>query len=275
MLLRVTTTLHGCRLLAVDLDGTLVCQDGSIAPDDLAAIELSRASGVRVVIATGRFPGSCAEVARQICCEEIVICADGAIVLHGEETSAFGAIEPQVAQRVRDFALAQGFGFFAFGKHTIHFAAQHTSHLAFVEGWSRGARLCPDSEDEAPLVQLMAVGHVLAVGRSVEPLRSAFPEYEVDAFPLTEERWALRVRHPEVEKGRALSRLARSLGVPRDEIVAVGNDYNDLSLFRAAGRSFSMGDAPLAVRHAATHVLRATSAVGGGVAEAMLRIQRA
>ena len=62
---------------------------------------------------------------------------------------------------------------------------------------------------------------------------------------------------------------AARLGVPPSRVAAVGDWYNDVGMFRYAGHSFAMGHAPAAVREAATRVLRATSRLGGGVAEAI------
>jgi hydroxymethylpyrimidine pyrophosphatase-like HAD family hydrolase len=96
----------------------------------------------------------------------------------------------------------------------------------------------------------------------------------IDTFRITSDCWALRVRSLGVDKGQALERLARARSLRKSELVAVGNDYNDLPLFRVAGQSFAMGDAPLAVRKAAHHVLGATSLTGGGVAEALAHLAK-
>jgi hypothetical protein len=74
-----------------------------------------------------------------------------------------------------------------------------------------------------------------------------------------------------VDKADGLTRLCARLGIEREEVVVVGDWLNDLSMFAWAGRSFAMGQAPLSVQEAATDRLAATSAEGGGVAEAIAR----
>jgi hydroxymethylpyrimidine pyrophosphatase-like HAD family hydrolase len=83
--------------------------------------------------------------------------------------------------------------------------------------------------------------------------------------------WALftRVRGP--SKATALEWIAREHGVEMDEVVAVGDWYNDLPMMHAAGLSFAMRQAPESVQTAADEVLDADSAAGGGVAEAARR----
>jgi hypothetical protein len=72
-----------------------------------------------------------------------------------------------------------------------------------------------------------------------------------------------------VSKGAALARLASRCGCQRDEVAAIGDWHNDVSMFAAAGRSFVMAHAPTPVRAAATDRLKADAFSGGGVAEAI------
>src|SRR5688572_8625927 len=77
----------GTRLVAVDLDGTLVREDGEVDPRDLDALVRARARGVRVVVATGRLPEGALPLARALASGEPsepydpVICVDGALTL--------------------------------------------------------------------------------------------------------------------------------------------------------------------------------------------------
>jgi hydroxymethylpyrimidine pyrophosphatase-like HAD family hydrolase len=81
--------------------------------------------------------------------------------------------------------------------------------------------------------------------------------------------WAVRSLPRGCDKGDMLARLAHSLQVPAAQVVAIGDWFNDIAMFRYAGRSFAMGHAPDLVREAASDVLSATSVRGGGVAEAI------
>jgi hydroxymethylpyrimidine pyrophosphatase-like HAD family hydrolase len=79
------------------------------------------------------------------------------------------------------------------------------------------------------------------------------------------------VRAAGVDKATALGRIAEHFGVSLDETVAVGDWVNDITMLRAAGRSFAMGQAPDEVKEAASEVLDATVSTGGGIAEAAER----
>ena len=260
-------------VFAVDLDGTLVRRDHTIAPDDAEALHELVARGTPVVLATGRFPGGVQEVRRVLGRRFPAACVDGAIVLD----DAGACVESHVvAATVVDafvtHAGALGLRCFAFGRDHVVCAACHADHLAYVEGWARGHRveLRARAGDAASMV--LALGERAAV----EGLAFACDASVVfDRFALGSSGvWAGRLRHVAADKGTAVRAWARRLAGVNARIVAVGNDDNDLPLFRVADRSFAMADAPAHVRAAATRVLRADAMHGGGVAEACAWIRR-
>jgi hydroxymethylpyrimidine pyrophosphatase-like HAD family hydrolase len=87
--------------------------------------------------------------------------------------------------------------------------------------------------------------------------------------------WAVRSLPHGCDKGDMLVRLAARLGVPMTRVAAVGDWFNDLGMFKLAGRSFAMAQAPDIVKRAATDQLRSSSATGGGIAEAIAALRAA
>ena len=83
--------------------------------------------------------------------------------------------------------------------------------------------------------------------------------------------WGMVVRAAQVDKGTAIDWLAAHYGITVDQIVAIGDWLNDVPMFRRAGRSFAMAQAPDAVKAAATDTLVADARSGGGIAEAAER----
>jgi hydroxymethylpyrimidine pyrophosphatase-like HAD family hydrolase len=79
------------------------------------------------------------------------------------------------------------------------------------------------------------------------------------------------VRAARVDKGTAIDWLAGHYQIKPEEIVVVGDWLNDVPMFRRAGRSFAMAQAPEDVKSAATDVLVADAKSGGGIAEAAER----
>ncbi len=263
----------GVRILAIDLDGTLLDAHGRIATVDRDAVARARRAGYEPVIATGRFPFGAFAAARDIECTMPLICADGALLVERDSPPRLLSSTPlprlhDVVELCDRHALRP----FLLNHEAWHCRPRDRLLADYVSGWAEGAserRL-----DEArEVVLVLGVGRALSARAAVRAARVLEGEHVVaDAFPLSPSLWAARFRQTGASKGVALLELAGRLGVQRGAIAAVGNDYNDLSLFSVAGQSFAMGDAPVTVRHAASHRLKATASEGGGIAEAVDRL---
>lgn len=68
------------RMIALDLDGTLLRDDGSVDPRDVAAIRAAQRAGALVVIATGRLVHDALEIVRALPLDGPLLCADGRLV---------------------------------------------------------------------------------------------------------------------------------------------------------------------------------------------------
>lgn len=266
------------RLLAVDLDGTLVRADGTIGERDRAAVDRARRAGVAVTIATGRLATTAVAIARELELEAPLVCADGAALVcprtgamieaHALPGAALAALVDALAAR----ALAP---FVCFHDGIVGDAAA-LAYVDCVAGWSTAievrAELAAGLDGRAgEVVMALGIGprdQVEAAFADAAPSVGAAVELAV--FGLGEGApWALRAQPLGAAKGAALARLAARLGVRREHVAAVGDWYNDVSMLAWAGRSFAMGHSPEAVRAAAGTVLRATASTGGGVAEAI------
>ncbi len=113
------------------------------------------------------------------------------------------------------------------------------------------------------------VTKVLAVGTAPLP-EHWLPEARV-AF---DGRAQVTVSHPEylewnapgVTKGRAVRWLARRLGIPLAQTMAIGDQYNDAEMLAEVGHGVAMGDSPEAVRSAARHVTATIDQDGAALA---------
>ncbi len=236
----------------------------------MQALEHARCQGVLPIVATGRFPKGALEPARQLGFGLPVICADGAALLEvegGVRVNGCRTLSP--ARALGELCRRHGLRLFEFSHDALYFDELDAEHLPYVARWSGGSRHRSSARAERVLMSL-GLGERTRVERALAAARAlGCGNFSAETFELAPAIWALKFRHARASKGLTLLRIARRLGVPRLRIAAVGNGYNDLSLFAAAARSYCMGDAPLSVRHGAAHVLRANGASGGGVAEAI------
>lgn len=261
------------RLLASDLDGTLVGDDLVIRPRVAAAVTAALAQGVTVVIATGRMYRSTLRFARALDLRAPLICYQGAYV---RELPVGDAAPPAP---IRHVTLAAEVARDAIRWARANGMDPHINmddRLVMERGDEGGADYERLSGIEAefvphligavrrPVTKVLAVGPPGVPERSLSAGRAAFAG-----------RAEVTVSHPEyleftapgVTKGQALRWLARRLRIPLAATLALGDQYNDLEMLAAAGYGVAMAGAPAEVRDAARYVT--SSVAEDGVARAI------
>ncbi|HEU4730243.1 MAG TPA: HAD-IIB family hydrolase [Kofleriaceae bacterium] len=264
------------RLLALDLDGTLLRADQRVDERDVAAIAELQAAGVTVTIVTGRLHSGATGAARACAIEGAIACVEGShlVEIASGRTLVHHGMPEDTAALVRGVFLEHGVTCFVFDAHGIHHDHAGAPYAHYISTWSPNLRIV---EEEAAWQTVplgaVAIGDELEVARAHEVLRGHADQlfsarFAVSACP---GKAALLVRMAGATKGTALAELCRRAGVSLAEAVAVGDWLNDVPMFEVAGRSFAMGSAPDDVRAKATDVLACMAGSGGGIAEAIRR----
>ena len=269
------------KLLAVDLDGTLLGLLGAPHERDLAALRAAAAEGIAITIITGRlFSGTrAAAIAAGI--RGPVACVDGSHVVRvaGEETLVHHGIRgigaSRVQQAVRDARPAT----FVFAADRIVHDDDGVPYLGYLTTWSSEVESTDAVHNHHVWDHPHGLTAVVCVGTSEQidgvarVVRDELGEsVQTTTFPIRRiGAWGLVARASGGNKGTALKWLANHHGVAIEHAVCVGDWINDVPMFLAAGRSFVMGQAPPEVKAKASDVLFETVDTGGGVAAAIER----
>jgi Cof subfamily protein (haloacid dehalogenase superfamily) len=258
------------RLVASDLDGTLVRRDGSVSARTVAALDGCRAAGVDVVAVTGRPPRWLADLAAVVG-RATAVCANGAIVydLAAGRVLSARVIDPSdVLEAVRAVRAAvpgttaavetlQGF------RREPDYRARHHT------GDDRVA--APMEEllaDDPGVVKLLLRQEGCPADRALALVRSALDGL---AEPTHSGLGGLvEVSARGVSKAAALERLAAERGIPAAEVAAFGDMPNDLAMLSWAGHSYAMADGHPQVIAAASAV--APPCEEDGVAQVLERL---
>ena len=271
--------MSACRLLAIDLDGTLLRDDGEIAPEDCAAIQRAVEAGIGVTLATGRLGPGALPHARALGLSAPLVCADGGATFCAstERLLDVSPLPLRVIERLLDLA-------------TDGLSAFLVTPDAILGSRTRPARTCSRAGPAALAHQAICARRCSAARRcrswrrSPSAARSVRTGRPRSCAPRTTAPtsmcsslahggpWAFRLSPAGVSKGVALERIAEQLGLHSADVAVIGDWYNDIAMLRWAGHSFAMGQAPAPVVEAARHHLRATARTGGGVAEALDRL---
>lgn len=267
------------KLLALDVDGTLLRHDGSVHPDDHAAIRRLATSGVAVTIATGRLYSGTRAVARSVGLSGPIACVDGSHIvnLRGDDALFHAGIAGRDAALLRDVIERHRPASFLFANDSIVHDAEGEPFIGYVRTWSPQVDVVdcvvehPYWEHERGLMALVAVAPEAGIRAAAAELAACLPHAtRVIVFPVHRiGMFAMIIRAAGPTKGTAVEWLARHHGCTTAEVVVVGDWLNDVPMFHVAGRSFAMRQAPPEVKAAATDQLAADCFGGGGVAEAV------
>ncbi len=271
------------RLLAVDLDGTLLDHTGVPHEEDARALRALHASGVAVSILTGRLYSGTRASAEALGLTGPVACVDGSHLVDASthRTVFHRGIKGAHALTLRDGLAKHGPATFLFAKDAVVHDEAGEPFLGYVSTWStdvrRALRVVEHelwSESDG-ITAVVAVGTNQQISATVDEIQATLPGiaqaimFPIRRIPAT---WGLVVRASGGTKGTALEWLAQHYECAMDETVVVGDWLNDVTMFSVAGRSFAMGQAPDEVKRAASDVLEETSDTGGGIARVVREV---
>jgi Cof subfamily protein (haloacid dehalogenase superfamily) len=243
------------RLLVVDLDGTVRSRRLGITAGVRAAVAGARARGVRVCVATGRMWRSAAPWLEALGADPPAILYNGARifdfargrVLFDRRLAA--ATVRGVLDLVRRDPEMQPH---LYVRDQVHVERRHPLTEAFAADDGVDYRVVPAFESllEEDPHKLLVIGAPARI-QALEALvwASGLPLHATRSEPAY-----LEVLPPGVSKGAALALLAEGLGLRLADVVAVGDNWNDLEMIQAAGLGVAMGQAPPEVRALADHV---------------------
>lgn len=270
-------TRHEIRLVATDLDGTLLRPDGTVSDRTRAALRRVQARGVPVVLVTARPPRVARRVAEMLDVRGPLICCNGALVVDGSH----GEI---VRHTPIDAAAAHAFVTAIRATHPeACFAAEIGLRFGRDPGWvalsRQGVQDTQPDESEDHLLDDV----VVLCQRGVTKLLIRHPSHAVDALAaslrgLVGETAVItysggpfvEISAVGVHKAAALEALASDLGIEREQVLAFGDMPNDLPMLRWAGRGIAVANAHPDVL---TTVAETTGAnVDDGVAAALERL---
>ena len=249
------------RLIGIDVDGTLLDTDGQLPDANRDAIHAAVAAGIHVSLVTGRSYPFARPVADPLPAALTLIVSSGAVerAMDGA-TLARRLLNRDVARRVlestRHVREHTAVIFDRDEERQIIFESMDWSHPNRQGYWDRNHRLIDrsapleDSLVEDP-IQVMFNGDPAAMRALSESLRESARECDgaLDGYAVSLTEYLHRdfslvdITAPHATKGRALLWRAEQLGIDREEVMAVGDNFNDLEMLEFAGLPVVMANA--------------------------------
>ncbi|MHC4859379.1 MAG: HAD family hydrolase [Planctomycetota bacterium] len=237
------------RLIALDLDGTLLPRSKALTARTRAAVRAVRDAGVQVVLATGKTFQLAARYTDELGLAGPVIALDGALVRDWPSGETHLARVLPAGAALEALASLDGLAlspFFADGGDRLVVHRELESWLWFLEVYSDRLHVSPRPASELSgdpfFVALLGPHAAVSEGRRrLGPFEENGLEVFTEAF--SHRGFSLLVLRPRVDKGHALRHVASGLGVRREEVAAVGDWKNDVGMVEWAGTGLAMANA--------------------------------
>lgn len=260
------------RLVATDLDGTLLNQEWKISPGNIRAVRQAVGNGVKVTLATGRMAAATRRYARELGLDVPIITYHGALVeqaLSGEVL--YRKVVPvELAAEIVEYLLKKGIHTQIFLKDRVFVRKVN----AYSEEYSKMSNLKVEEADVYKLLEkepeglekILCIGEERVLNRAADELRQAY----AGKLHFTSSRDnVFDMIHPEVNKGTALKALADQWEIRPEEVMAIGDSLNDREMIAYAGIGVAMENAHPELKKIADYIT--SSNREDGVAKAIER----
>jgi len=255
------------RLVAVDVDRTLLTDDYRLLAEVVEAVALARASGLRVVAATARSPDALRPIAAELGLTDPSVCFNGAwtgrLGKDGDQPIAQLPMNPEMAARLIADAEALELNPCWFGPTGSFAHADGPAVQRERRATGLGATIVSDKEAiTTPIYKVLCLGSPGREAR-LEALRTSYArQFEI----ARSDTHLLEATAPEVSKQAAVARLAAAMNLAATDTAAIGDSENDLALIAWAGLGISMGNGSAAVRRAAAWQTHSNAQAGAAYA---------
>ena len=246
------------KLIALDLDGTLLNDAKEITKRTQHALEAAAAHGIRIVISTGRPLTALPQEVTSLSCIRYVSTADGARIedLKNGEKLFEGLIPQRMVKPIYDVfdqfdvvdeLYIDGQGYIS--EPDLDRLEEYTANPAVASYVRRTRKAVPDIHDlfDHDIDKAHALFKSYEDRKEAMRLIREIDDFMLcDAFPIN-----LEVSAPGINKGRGLEILGEKIGVTTDEMMAFGDSNNDAAMLQTVGTAVVMGNADESVKEMA------------------------
>ncbi len=241
------------RIIALDVDGTLINDDHELPPRVREAVRAAAERGAEIVLCTGRGSTSALPVLEELGLSGTMITHNGASTVDSKTRRILHetVIEAEAAFRYLAYCRERG----------IHFD-MNTAFDLYVEKLTEESERMYGRMFARPIVWEAARGlpehtvklSIFAAKEALDAVQRDWGVWEDGLQVVRSGDYFIDVQPHRASKGAALERLAGLRGVPREQVLAIGNYYNDIGMLEFAGRGVAMANSPEEVKRAADAV---------------------
>ena len=251
------------KLVAIDLDGTLLTDQLEITPKTINAIQQAIESGVVVTLATGRMFPSAKKFADQLKLNVPLITYQGAVIKDAGEKKVWfdRPVSEAISKRLIELAHEHRVHIQVYQDDIVYTAEDNEEIQEYAREGDVSYTVIDDlnSLSEKGFTKVLFIGEPMNLDRFQITLQQ---EFGSSAHIAKSKPHYLEVTNPEANKGTALLYLAEQLGIKRSEIIGIGDNHNDFELITTAGLGVVMGNGVEALKSVADYITKTNNDEG-------------
>ena len=250
------------KMLVTDMDYTLLNKEKKVSDRNREALRRAREKGVHAVVATGRIYTSARIYAKLLGLSTPIIASNGAIIKDASKTVFRDILSQDTVREMLRLCHKYGAYCHFFTENTIYSEKLINVSLRYTE-WNKYVgeedqvkiRIVDDGEEivEAAKTEVLKAVVFDEDDEKIQKLRDGIMETGIVSVSQSMKH-NLEVMNKGVTKGNAVRILAQMYGINREEIIAIGDNENDISMIEYAGLGIAMGNAEEILKRAADHV---------------------
>lgn len=246
------------KLLCIDVDGTLACDDKSISRQNIEALKKADKAGIRIAIASSRTPNSLNEIFKQIGVSPLLICLNGAYLEDdGKAILKHTLTKEQLEKAYQVIVENKTYAAFSTPQFSIRNNDVSNSWKKQLEKGSLKADfiIAKDQDDYQNLVfeyaqDIVKISILERDKGKYQKVRKELEELDLYAVAMSDIDY-VDVTDKQVTKGSAVKELAKYLSIDVNEVICIGDNENDLEMLEVAGLAVAMKNATKTIREKA------------------------
>ncbi len=251
------------RLVLADVDGTLVTKEKKLTERALAAVRKLDDAGIKFAITSGRPPRGMQMLVAPLSIRTPIAGFNGGMWVNPDLSLIEARTLPRdVAEKTIAMIEEEGLDPWVYSGEEWLIHKKDAPHAAREEWTVKFPPKVVEDFGDALDKAVKIVGVSDALDKVEECEKRVQEALGATASAARSQPYYLDVTHPDANKGAALLYLAKRLGIAPDEVATMGDQPNDVLMFRKSGLSIAMGNSSDAVKQHATHVTESSEEEG-------------
>lgn len=253
------------KLLAIDLDGTLLTDDKKITEGNILGLKRAVDNNTTIAIVTGRSLSGTLTIVEKYDFDYYLICYNGALIIdHTKDQKIFlQSMDIEDVKKIVDFCIKE--------ECPIHINGENywgvTGINQAVEEFIKNHGIEPNIVKDPREIEGVEIINLVGVG-DIDKVEKFILKNQIDVSFTNSVPNVVDIMAKDVTKGSGLKILADKLKFKREEIISIGNYYNDIDMFKVSNVGVAIGNAPDEVKKHSDYITK-NSNNDDGVLEAI------